>query len=53
MIKLSDLNKDTKIICGESIYTVEEVRNDFKYFNHKQLYTTTECQASLNARENA
>ena len=53
MIKLSEL-KDDVIVVDENnrIYTVEEVKNDLKYFRDKSkgLYTTTEYHASIDAR---
>lgn len=53
MIKLSEL-KDDVIVVDENnrIYTVEEVRNDLKYFRDesKELYTTTEYHASVDAK---
>lgn len=54
MIKLSELDKDTKIMYGESIYTVEEVSNDLQYFTDdedKKLYTTTKYHANIDARD--
>ncbi len=53
MIKLSELKNEDKIIDENSnIYTVEEVKNDLRYFTdrEKKLYTTTEYHASIDAR---
>lgn len=54
MIKLSELDKDTKVMYGESVYTVEEVRNDLGYFTNnedRKLYTTREYHANIDARK--
>ena len=52
MVKLSELDKNTKVMYGERVYTVEEVRNDLRYFTDDEdinLYTTTEYHASIDA----
>lgn len=52
MMKLSKLKDEQKVIDENSnIYTVEEVKEDLKYFKDKEkrLYTTTEYHASVDA----
>lgn len=52
MVKLSELDKDTKVIYGETVYSVEDVRNDLAYFTEdeeRKLYTTTEYHAHIDA----
>lgn len=52
MVKLSKMDKDEKVMFGESIYTVEEVINDLSYFTSdedRKLYTTTKYHASIDA----
>ena len=52
MIKLSELKDDAKVIDDNmSVYTVEEVKYDLKYFkdSSKRLYTVNEHHASIDA----
>lgn len=54
MIKLSELkNEDILIDENQCIYTVEEVKNDLRYFKDKdkKIYTTTQYYASIDARD--
>lgn len=54
MIKLSELKDDVIIIDeNSSIYTVEDVKNDLRYFKDidKKLHTTKEYHASVDARD--
>ncbi len=54
MIKLSELGKDTKVMDDECVYTVEEVRNNLRYFKDTKdtkLYTTTEYHANIDAED--
>lgn len=52
MIKLSELDKDVNVMYCERIYTVEEVKNDLRYFTDDEeinLYTVTEYHASIDS----
>jgi len=54
MIKLSKLKDDTKVVDESlNLVYVKDVKEDLQYFKDagKKLYTTTEYQASLDARD--
>lgn len=52
MIKLSELQNDVKVMDENSnVYDVEDVKEDLQYFKDKNIYTTTEYQANINAKE--
>ena len=54
MVKLSELKDDAIIIDeNESVYDVQEVKGDLRYFKDegKKLYTTTEYHAHIDARD--
>ena len=54
MVKLSELKDDAMVIDKNlSVYDVEEVKGDLRYFKDegKKLYTTTEYHAHIDARD--
>ena len=51
-VKLSTLSKDTIVIVDgyDSINTVSDILEDLEYYRTKEIYTTTEYHANLNAK---
>ena len=51
-VKLSTLSKDTIVLVNgyENTNTVEDILEDLEYYRAKQIYTTTEYHANLNAK---
>ena len=51
-VKLSTLSKDTIVLVDgcENISTLEDILDDLEYYRTKQIYTTTEYHANLDAK---
>ncbi|MGL4452052.1 MAG: GTP-binding protein [Sarcina sp.] len=51
MKKLSEIKEDAVLIVEETVLTKEDILNDLNYYKNKDIYTTTEYKARIDAMD--